>query len=264
MNLLSDIVKEAKNQFAFVAVGAQDASRTNASWLDEFVLTAIELGADRIRLADTVGIMNPAWVQQFIARYKQIANTTPLEFHGHNDLGMATANTVTALMSGAQTASVTINGLGERAGNAALEEVVAALQYSIGQSTGISLPKCTELSSYVEEVSGRANAASKPITGRRTYSHESGIHCKSLINNPLSYQPFHPQEAGMQSEIIIGKHSGCAGLKDQLNNLGIKLSDSQSLKLLNTIKSQASQKKAAISNGELLEMCHTLFCYTIN
>ncbi len=264
MQLLKDMVTKAKEQFEFVAVGAQDASRAHADWLDDFILTAKELGADRIRLADTVGIMNPMWVQQFMQRYTQLCDTVPIEFHGHNDLGMATANTITALMSGAQSASVTINGLGERAGNAALEEVAAALHYSLNNNPGIILPKCVELSRYVEQVSGRTNASSKPITGRQAYSHESGIHCKSLITNPLSYQAFHPHELGLQSEMVIGKHSGAAGLKDKLKHLGIQLSDRQTAALLSSIKNRATQKKASLNNNEILELYQNLFFHTNN
>nr|WP_321452117.1 hypothetical protein [uncultured Carboxylicivirga sp.] len=259
MQTLHTMMKEARDQFEFVAVGAQDASRTDSAFLDEFIATAIGLGADRIRLADTVGIMNPLNTAEMFNRYKKLCSGIELEFHAHNDLGMATANTLVALQSGASCASLTVNGLGERAGNAALEEVVAALHYSVHQNNRINLETCTNLSNYIEKVSGRKNSVSKPIVGERVFSHESGIHCRSLINNPMSYHAFNPSDIGKDSRFIIGKHSGSAIIQSVLSEVGVNLSKEESQKVLDTIKQREKNLKGEIDKEELLSIYKQLF-----
>lgn len=264
MNAFTTMVKEAKSKFEFVAVGAQDASRTNPEWLDEFIYAAVDMGVDRIRLADTVGIMNPLSVHQLFSRYAYGLNSVDLEFHAHNDLGMATANTIAAFAAGANSASVTVNGLGERAGNAALEEVVAALAYSLNTPTNIKLEACTRLSRMVEEASGRKNAASKPISGDKVFSHESGIHCKSLLTDPMSYNPFNPHDIGKENQFVIGKHTGLASLIATLEGMGISLLDHQNAQLLEAVKTLSNSRKSEISIDEVVLLYQKLFCTTKN
>lgn len=258
MNTLKSILREAKDLFGFVSVGAQDASRTDQTFLDEFVEQAVGLGADRIRLADTVGIMHPLSTARMFEHYKKICNGIELEYHAHNDLGMATANTLVALQSGASCASLTVNGLGERAGNAALEEVVAALNYSVHHNNRINLEKCAELSAYIEKVSGRKNADSKPIVGKRVFSHESGIHCRSLMNDPMSYHAFNPKDIGQVSSFVIGKHSGSAIIQSVLNEEGINVSKDDSQKVLSAIKS-GEYSGSELNKHDLLDLYKQLF-----
>nr|WP_321410555.1 hypothetical protein [uncultured Carboxylicivirga sp.] len=259
MQTLQTMLKEARERFDFVSVGAQDASRTDQTFLDEFISQAIGLGADRIRLADTVGIMNPLSTAEMFKRYKELCNGVELEFHAHNDLGMATANTLVALQSGATCASLTVNGLGERAGNAALEEVVAALHYSVHQNNRINLETCTRLSSFIEKVSGRKNSVSKPIVGERVFSHESGIHCRSLINDPMSYHAFNPNDIGQNSRFIIGKHSGSAVIQSVLSEVGVHLSKSESQKVLDAIKEREKSLNSEVDKDELFAIYKQLF-----
>ncbi len=262
LNTMKSILTEAKERFDFVCVGAQDASRTNPEYLDEMVNHAISLGADRIRLADTVGVMNPLSVQELFGRYASF--DIPFEFHAHNDLGMATANTIAAFSAGAAAASLTVNGLGERAGNAALEEVVAALTYSVGNSSGINLETCLRLSSLLEKVSGRQNSVSKPITGEKVFSHESGIHCKSLLADPMSYHPFNPKDIGKESSFILGKHSGVAALVSVLAEMGISLLDHQNKELLAAVKELSANRKNGVSKEEVFALYQGLFCTSNN
>ncbi|WP_320017989.1 homocitrate synthase [Labilibaculum manganireducens] len=262
LSSLSTMVKQAQNMFAFVAVGAQDASRCQTDLLDEFVFAAENLKVNRIRLADTVGIMNPMSVQKLFERYQHCLAGTELEFHAHNDLGMATANTIAALSAGADSVSVTVNGLGERAGNAALEEVVAAMAFSLSESSGINLESCIQLCEFVEKASGRKNSESKPISGKKVYSHESGIHCSSLLKDPLSYHAFDPQSIGQKSQFIIGKHSGLAVLKDALKKMGIHLNDKQSQLFIEAVKKLSTRKKSGLNSNELQQLYNNLFCCT--
>lgn len=257
MSNLQIIMDQAKQMFEFVAVGAQDASRAERHYLDEFVLAAIGFGADRIRLADTVGIMNPLDTVDLFKHYGELCKGVELEFHAHNDLGMATANTLVALQSGATCASLTVNGLGERAGNAALEEVVAALNYSIHHNNRISLERCSALSAYVEQVSGRRNAASKPIVGERVFAHESGIHCRSLMQDPMSYHAFNPKDIGQNSTFIIGKHSGTAVIQGLMKQLGFELNREEAKQLMQVIKDQESRPE--INHDELVTIYQNMF-----
>ncbi|WP_372750857.1 hypothetical protein [Labilibaculum sp.] len=251
---LSTIVKQAQNMFAFISVGAQDASRCQANLLDEFVFAAHNLKVNRIRLADTVGIMNPKSVQNLFERYQNCLYGTELEFHAHNDLGMATANTISALQAGANAVSLTVNGLGERAGNAALEEVVAAMAFSLSETSEINLEACIRLCEFVEKASGRKSSASKPISGKKVYSHESGIHCNSLLKDSMTYHAFDPNLIGQKSQFVIGKHSGLAVVKNALKGMDIYLNDEQSKQLIEAVKERSIRKKSELNSKELQQL----------
>ena len=212
---LKTLLAEARSRFAFVSVGAQDASRADGAFLAEFACAAAEAGAMRLRLADTVGILHPQRTVELVASLKRLVPALPLEFHGHNDLGMATANTVAALLAGAEAASVTVNGLGERAGNAALEEVVMALRVAAGIDCGVRAGALWTLSRLVADCSRRSLAEDKPITGLAAFRHESGLHCAGLLRDPATYEPFSAALAGRprEREFVLGRHSGLASLR---------------------------------------------------
>jgi len=258
MRQIKPMVSLARSEFDFVAIGAQDASRADRDFLNEFIAACLAEGGDRIRLADTVGILNPITTAELFSSISSLFPFVDFEFHGHNDLGMATANSLVALMSGASSVSATINGLGERAGNAFLEELVAALKVSSGKNTGIHLPELQKLCRYVSEVSYRQTPVSKPITGANVCRHESGIHCRSLLHNELSYQPFKAEEIGRQTEMVIGKHSGKAAISDFFRRNNIELSEAESIALTHRVKRFAAQSKRVLSDGELFSMVNTV------
>lgn len=211
---LGTLVGEARGYFEYVSVGAQDASRAETTFLFEFAQAAYEQGVRRLRLADTVGIMNPSKVIEMVVGLRDALPGLVLEFHAHNDLGMAVANTVCALDAGAHCASVTVNGLGERAGNAALEEVVLALKMSFQTETGILTPQLGALSDLVALASGRSLAAGKPVTGGAAFLHESGIHCAGLLRDRRTYELFPAGEVGRTTPgFVLGRHSGRASLR---------------------------------------------------
>ncbi len=248
----------ANNHFDYVGIGAQDASRANPYFLQEYIAKASHFGVKRVRLADTVGIMNPFSVQEMVSNCKDIFSEIDLEFHAHNDLGMATANSIAALQAGCNSIDVTINGLGERAGNAPLEEVAAAAKFSLNQNLGIHLKDITRICKFVEKASNRTVSQTKPITGELITSHESGIHCRSLLNNPMSYHAFHPDEVGKSSRFVIGKHSGVSSVLDALTGMGINISAEQGKELLPMVKKLASEKKDGVNNDELRELIMSL------
>jgi homocitrate synthase NifV len=222
---LRDLVAYARACFAFVSVGAQDASRASPTFLERFIRAAQSCGADRVRLADTVGILTPSRTVRLIGHALQAAGSMEIGFHAHNDLGMATANAVTALESGAASVDVTVAGLGERAGNAALEEVVMALELG-SRSSGVATAKLASLGALVMDHAKRGIPTSKPILGASAFTHESGIHCAGLERNPLSYQPFEPSEVGRSgSTYVIGKHSSRATVRRALSTAGLDPAD---------------------------------------
>jgi homocitrate synthase NifV len=193
------LVPFASDHFDFVSVGAQDAFRTDISFLKEFYSLAHQAGADRIRIADTVGTATPSKVTRTIQELMSLSCRLTVEFHGHNDLGMATANAFTAAEAGAQVLSVTVNGLGERAGNTPLEEIAVALSLDNKLYCNIRTSSLARICRYVSKASKRQIAASKPITGDSAFLHESSIHCSALLKDPLSYQPFLPENVGQIS-----------------------------------------------------------------
>ncbi len=249
---LQELIPRAKKYFDVVSVGAQDATRAEPELLKRFVLDAEACGADRVRIADTVGIATPSSVIKLVS-VLQSASHTALEFHAHNDLGMATANAYTALEAGCQAVSVSVTGLGERAGNAALEELAIALKLSGKYKTGIDTRKLSHLCTAVSKASGRAIEDQKPVVGKSAFQHESGIHCSALLKHPLSYQPFLPDEIGRDKyEMIIGKHSGSASIQYFFSERGIVMPRDEANHLLALVRTTATEKKRALKPEELV------------
>lgn len=207
---LETLMPFARDLFNYVSVGAQDATRADVSFFDEFIRHAASCGVKRVRVSDTVGISAPGDVYALFSGLRSVEGDLELEFHGHNDLGMATANTVTAAQAGADAVSVTVNGLGERAGNACLEEVAMALNMST-RLLGSRI-RCDRLPFLCEAVAGASRRhlpVNKPIVGQDVFSHESGIHCNALRRDAHAYQPFLPETIGRPGmKFVKGKHSG--------------------------------------------------------
>jgi len=249
---LLELVNEAQTRFDYVSVGAQDASRADPVFLAEFAAAAYEAGAVRLRLADTVGILTPVQTTRMVKSLRAIVPELHLEFHGHNDLGMAVGNTVTAIQSGAHCASVTVNGLGERAGNAPLEEVVMALRVSYRMECGIDSRGFSSLSQQVAEASGRTLPTSKPVTGDAAFLHESGIHCAGLLRDRATYEPFSSGEVGRSApNFVLGRHSGSSALTQACERIGVHLSPAQQKTLLEIIRSEASGGAGPIDETRL-------------
>ncbi len=255
---LQELVPRAKKYFSIVTVGAQDATRAEPEMVKNFVLDAAACGADRVRIADTVGISTPTSVMALVGMLRS-ASHTALEFHAHNDLGMATANAFTALEAGCNAVSVSVTGLGERAGNAALEELAIALKLSGRYETRIDTRQLANLCAAVSKASGRAIQDQKAVVGKSAFQHESGIHCSALLKHPLSYQPFLPDQVGRKAhELVIGKHSGSASLQHFFSGRGVEITRGEANSLLAIVRTTATEKKRALEPREVERIYRSL------
>ena len=259
-NTLPELVAYARARFRYVSVGAQDASRADKTLLDRFVLAARDAGAGRVRVADTVGIWNPRQAWRSFRRLRKIAGShLALEFHGHNDLGMATANTISAIEGGADAVSVTVNGLGERAGNAALEEVAMALGHTLARDSGVDTSRLSALCELVANRARRSIHRAKPITGADVFRHESGIHTAALLKNPVAYQPFPAKEVGRTPEgFVTGKHSGSAGVRASLQAGGISVPALLCAEIVSAVRRLSRAKKGSVNSRELAAIARQL------
>jgi homocitrate synthase NifV len=254
LRTLANLAAEFGGAFQFLSVGAQDASRADRVFLVEFAQAAKEAGLARLRIADTVGILNPLQTCDLIGALRAAVPEMSLEFHGHNDLGMATANTLTALASGADCASVTVNGLGERAGNAPLEEVVMAARLTLRQDCGVDTRQFGGLSQLVARASGRPLGPDKPVVGETVFRHESGIHCGGLLADRETYEPFSAGEVGhTPTAMVLGRHSGGALLRHKLEELNLDLPAELCAELLDEVR-RAASGKAPMTDGELISL----------
>jgi len=251
LRVMGELADAFRDTFQYLSVGAQDASRADRSFLAEFAQAATAAGLSRLRIADTVGLLNPLQTCDLVGFLRAAAPGLPLEFHGHNDLGMATANTIAALAAGAEGASVTINGLGERAGNASLEEVVMAIRMTLEESCPVDTRKLSNLSALVARASGRPLAEDKPIVGAAVFRHESGIHCSGLLADRRAYELFSAEEVGhAPTEMVVGHHSGAHLLSRKLEQLNVTLPVEALPALLTEIRRLSAARKTALSEEE--------------
>jgi homocitrate synthase NifV len=232
---LRDVVAYAKGRGLYVSVGAEDASRADAQFLLEFACAAEAAGADRLRFCDTVGILDPFAMYEAIARLVRELRI-PVAAHTHDDLGMATANALAAARGGATFLDVTVNGIGERAGNAALEEVVMGLRRALRREVGVEPRKLPGLSRLVATACGRPLPPWKAIVGENAFRHEAGIHADGVLKNPDNYEPFRPEEVGAVRQIVIGKHSGSGAVLHRLRELGFDADLQQAFEVLGEVR----------------------------
>ncbi|MBL3575201.1 homocitrate synthase [Rhodovulum sulfidophilum] len=248
---LARLVRLAAQAGFEVSVGAEDASRADIGFLAQLAQVAAEAGAIRLRLADTLGLMDPFAAHTLVSILA--TGPLPLEFHAHDDLGLATANTLAAHRGGAAFLSVTVNGLGERAGNAALEQVVAALAVQ-GRPTGVALDRLCGLSQTVARASNRPLSPTRPIVGANVFSHESGIHVDGLLKDPGTYeaQALSPARFGRAREIVLGKHSGLAAVTRALSAAGLPSDEASARALLPVLRDWADREKRAATAADLI------------
>ncbi|MDP4158900.1 MAG: homocitrate synthase [Bacillota bacterium] len=241
----------AKSQGLYISVNAEDASRTDMDFLVQFAREAKKAGANRLRYCDTVGILDPFTTYD---RIKTLIEKTGLdiEMHTHDDFGMATANALAGVKAGATHVGVTVNGLGERAGNAALEEVVMALKHLLDTDLNFVTERFVELSEYVARASGRMLPPWKSIVGSNMFAHESGIHADGALKNPNTYEAFSPEDVGLERQIVIGKHSGTAAIKAKFRHeYGKEMSDGDAEEMLVRVRAMAVDMKRSLFDKEL-------------
>lgn len=240
-----------------VCVGAEDASRADVDFLERVAETAAAAGACRLRFADTLGVLDPFGTYECIARLRAAVDLD-IEMHAHDDLGLATANTLAAVRAGATHINTTVNGLGERAGNAPLEEAVMALRHVYGIDTGVDSHRLPMLSALVATASGRPVAAGKSIVGEWVFTHEAGIHVDGLIKHAANYQGFDPAELARSHRTVLGKHSGGNAVRAAYAALGIALDAIAAGQLLAQIRAHAVATKRAPEVADLLRFYREL------
>jgi homocitrate synthase NifV len=247
------LVRGAVDGGLAVCVGMEDASRADRGFLLKVAEAAQAAGAERIRFADTVGVMEPFGVLEAVKALRA-ATDLDIEMHAHDDLGLATANTLAAAVAGATHLNTTVNGLGERAGNAALEEVVVGLRQLYGIETGIDLREFPELSARVESASGEPVGWRKSLVGKRVFSHEAGIHVDGLIKDLANYQGVDPAVVGRRHQFILGKHSGSRAVMSVFADLGLVLEKYEAALLLVKIRQFVDRNKRTPETGDLLSL----------
>jgi 2-isopropylmalate synthase len=243
LNLIADTVSYAAERLAIVAFSPEDASRTEPEFLCQCYQAAIDAGATTIGFPDTVGILTPDKARDYVRQiFEDVPNISKalLAVHFHNDLGLAVANTLACIEEGAHVVQCTINGLGERAGNASLEEVAMALalhEDQYGRTAKIDTTKLAPLCQLVAELTGIPLALNKPVGGSNIFATEAGIHQDGLLKNPDTYLPFRPEKVGAEGiRLVLGRHSGRRAVAHHLEDLGFQPTDEHVLEVLEEIK----------------------------
>ena len=234
------MIDYARDHGVAVRFAAEDASRTDLPFLKEVYRGAAEHGAVLLSFADTVGCLIPTEMQSIMTELVSSVDV-PFCAHCHNDMGCAVANTITAAQAGAFQLHTTVNGIGERAGNASLEELLVALRMK-GNIDRYDLSHLTELSHMVEKFSGITLPKNKPVTGELAFSHESGIHIAAILEDPSSYEYFPPDMVGGERHFILGKHTGKKALEHVMAGLGCECTDKQVCRVLDLVKDHSEHK----------------------
>jgi methanogen homocitrate synthase len=234
------MIDYARDHGVQVRFAAEDASRTDLPFLKEVYRRAAEHGAVLLSFADTVGCLIPSEMQRIMTELVSSVDR-PFCAHCHNDMGCAVANTITAAEAGAFQLHTTVNGIGERAGNTSLEELLVALRMKKGIDR-YNLSHLTELSHMVEKYSGITLPRNKPVTGELAFSHESGIHIAAILDDPATYEYFTPELVGSERHFILGKHTGKKALEYVVASMGCELSEKQICRVLDLVKDHSEHK----------------------
>lgn len=251
-----DAVEYIKDHGITAEFSAEDATRTEFDYLKD-VYTAVEdAGVDYINVPDTVGVMVPASMRYIISELKKIL-TVPISVHCHDDFGLAVANSLSAVEAGAAQIHVTVNGLGERAGNASLEEVVMALTSQYQIKTNIKTQLLVDTSEFVSRITGIKMPPNKAIVGENAFAHEAGIHVHGVLQKAETYEPITPEMVGHKRRIVLGKHTGANAIKSKLEEYGIELNNEQFGKVFDQIK-KLGDKGKCVTDADLKAMSETV------
>ena len=251
-----ECVQYAKDHGLTVELLAEDATRSDFDYLTKVFLTASDAGVDRVTPCDTVGVLTPERAAEFFSNLKKNLKV-PIAVHCHNDFGMAVANTVAALSSGADECHATINGLGERAGNAALEEIVITLRSLYKLDLNIKTELLYSTSQLVSRLTGVYTQPNKAVVGENAFTHESGIHTQGVLANPLTYEPIAPELVGCTRRIAPGKHSGSNAIRADLANMGLKPTETQFKDILKRIK-ELGDKGKTVMDADVLAIAEAV------
>ncbi|WP_209675433.1 2-isopropylmalate synthase [Methanolinea mesophila] len=246
-------VSYARDRGLIVELSGEDASRADPAFIREIYRGGIERGAQRLCFCDTVGLMTPERAAEIIPSLC----LAPLSIHCHDDLGVAMANTLAALKAGASAAHVTVNGLGERAGNTPLEELVMALEVLYRYPTGIRTEELYPLSTLVSRLTGVPLPTNKAVVGEMAFTHESGIHAHGVLREPSTYEPVRPELIGRKRRILLGKHSGSAAVEAALHEMKYRPEEGQLKEILKRIKTLGDQGKR-VTDADLMAIAEAV------
>jgi len=250
-----DCINYAKSQGLHVVYFPYDTTRAREEDLTNLMTGIMENSPpDSVGVVDTMGCALPQTIDYLVRKMKKLTNGLPVEIHTHNDFGMAVATEIAGISAGASVAHSCINGLGERTGNAALEELMVAMKVLLGTDNDYKLDKMLELSRMVEEISGVKLAPNKPVAGKRNYTRESGIGVDLVLKQPLAMFATDPQLFGRTGDIVLGKKSGKASVEYYLDKLNIQVSEEGIAEILNRVKETGTLNKRILTTDEFLEI----------
>ncbi len=261
LNMTREQVKEAavreteyaKEHGLKVSFVTEDTFRADLDYVVELYNACIDAGATRAVICDTVGIMTPTGIRWFVEQVKPRFRKVQLSFHGHNDFGLAVANSLAAVEAGVEVPHTCVNGLGERSGNASFEELVMTLEALHGYKTGIDVSRMFEVSRLVEKLSGIPVGVNKPVVGYNAFSHESGIHADGVIKHTATYEPIQPERIGRTRQFIYGKHTGSASVAERLKSNNVEATKEQVQSLVQLIK-EYSEGKSKVDADAFIEL----------
>jgi 2-isopropylmalate synthase len=262
LEAIGSMVRYGRQHVGEVEFSAEDAGRTDIDYLCQVCRTAVDAGATILNLPDTVGYAVPEEYGQMFLRVREFLGDAPgitLSAHCHDDLGLAVANSLAAVRAGVRQIECTVNGIGERAGNAALEEIAVALAVrkdSFGVTTNINLAQLFPASRMLTEVTGAVVAPNKAVVGANAFAHEAGIHQDGIIKNPLTYEIISPETVGVPSRsLVMGKHSGRNALRVSLRDLGFEASDEELTEIYRRVTALADESKS-VRPRDILGIAH--------
>ena len=249
LSAAAEVAVYAKSHGLIVEFSAEDASRADLKFLKELYAAGVANGADRLCYCDTVGMLTP---EKTFTIFSELAYAVdaPISIHCHNDFGLATANTIAALRAGASEAHVTINGIGERSGNASLEEVAVQLEHLYGVKTNLKIENLYKISRLVSRLTNIPVAPNKAIVGGNSFTHEAGIHIHDLAKNTASYEPISPEFVGRTRRVVLGKHAGASSIELALNDLGLTANPVQKAEIFKRVK-EMGDKGLSVTDADL-------------
>lgn len=247
-----EMVEYAKAHGLTVEFSCEDATRTRLDFLKEMHVAVQEAGADKINMPDTVGTMSPAAMEHLVREVMKVTKV-PLSMHNHNDFGLAVANSLAGVRQGARQVHVCMNGLGERSGNAALEEVVLGLMAFYGVRTNVETTKIGHTSKLVSRLTNFPIADNKPVVGSNAFAHESGIHVHGVLRDPSTYEAYSPELVGVQRHIVMGKHTGAHSVREKLKEYDVQVTEEQLAAVVEQVKKLAEGGKQ-VDDAELIAL----------
>jgi len=254
MRAAVDTIDYAKDHGLVVEFSCEDATRTSIDFLKEMHVAVQEAGADKINVPDTVGVISPPAMEHLIGELMTVTNV-PISVHCHDDFGLAVANSMAAVRAGARQVHVCVNGLGERSGNAALEEIVMGLMAFYNVPTNLDTRKIGPICKTVSRVTGYPIPRNKSIVGVNAFAHESGIHVHGVLGDPSTYEAFGPELVGMDRSIVVGKHTGAHSVKEKLSKYGFYPTDEHLEEIVGRVKSLSDTGKD-VDDAELVAIAY--------